>query len=174
MLEALIQPTTFFRALQERRPSLIVPLLIVMAAAVAAALGNVLLLRLLPTLIPGGLLLQVVFAVVGGVVLGILLIGLGGLIIHLLAGPESRAWEVYGWANVPALLLGLVMIPFQAMFPITGNLPPPRPTCHQPRGPAGLAASLPAGSSSRRGNPYFAGLGSSGHALVDLDYLVGP
>lgn len=124
MLEALIQPTNFFRALQERRPNLTVPFLIVLAGAVTASLGYVLLLRLLPTPILGGLVLQLVFAVVGGVLLGILLFGLGGLIIRLLAGPESRAWEVYGWANVPGLLMGLVMIPFGALFPVTGNLPP--------------------------------------------------
>ncbi len=129
MLEVLLQPTRFFQALTERKPNLVAPFFIVMAATAAASLGQALLLRLLPSPVPGGWLVQLVLGLVGGVVFGMLLWGLGGLIIRLLAGPDSRAWEVYGWANVPALLQGLVLIPLGALFPVTGELPPiPPPT----------------------------------------------
>ncbi|MFN3392098.1 MAG: YIP1 family protein [Meiothermus ruber] len=129
MLDVLLQPTNFFRALAERKPNLVAPFFIVIAATAAASLGQALLLRLLPNPVPGGWLVQLVLGLVGGVVAGMVLWGLGGLIIRLLAGPDSRAWEVYGWANVPALLVGLVLIPFGALFPVTGDLPPiPPPT----------------------------------------------
>lgn len=124
MLEVLLQPSNFFRALTERKPNLVAPFFIVIAATAAASLGQALLLRLLPNPVPGGLAVQLVLALVGGVVAGMVAWGLGGLVIRLLAGPDSRAWEVYGWANVPALLLGLVLIPFGALFPITADLPP--------------------------------------------------
>lgn len=124
MLEILLQPGNFFRALAERKPNLVAPFFIVIAATAAASLGQALLLRLLPNPVPGGLAVQLVLGLVGGVVAGMVAWGLGGLVIRLLAGPDSRAWEVYGWANVPALLLGLVLIPFGALFPITADLPP--------------------------------------------------
>lgn len=124
MVDVLFQPVHFFKALAERKPNLVAPFFIVMAGTVAASLGQILLVRLLPSLVPGGIPVQLVFALVGGVVFGMLLWGLGGLIIRLLAGAESRAWEVYGWASVPALLVGLVLIPFGALLPITGDLPP--------------------------------------------------
>lgn len=124
MVDVLVQPVHFFKALAERKPNLVAPFFIVMAGTVAASLGQMLLVRLLPSLIPGGIPVQLVFALVGGVVFGMLLWGVGGLIIRLLAGPDSRAWEVYGWANVPALLVGLVLIPFGALFPVSGDLPP--------------------------------------------------
>ncbi len=124
MFDVLVQPTNFFKALAERKPGLVIPLLIVLAGTMASSLGQVLLVRLLPSIVPGGLPVQLVLALVGGVVFGMLLWGLGGLIIRLLAGAESRAWEVYGWASVPALLVGLVLIPFGALFPVTGDLPP--------------------------------------------------
>ncbi|GIW25304.1 YIP1 family protein [Meiothermus sp.] len=124
MLEVLIQPTNFFRALAERKPNLVAPFFIVIAGTVTASLGQVLLVRLLPSFVPGGLAVQLVLALVGGVVFGMLLWGLGGLMIRLLAGPDSRAWEVYGWASVPALLVGLVLVPLGALFPITGDLSP--------------------------------------------------
>ncbi len=124
MVDVLVQPVHFFKALAERKPNLVAPFFIVMAGTVAASLGQILLVRLLPSLVPGGIPVQLVFALVGGVVFGMLLWGLGGLIIRLLAGAESRAWEVYGWASVPALLVGLVLIPFGALLPITGDLPP--------------------------------------------------
>ncbi|KZK15040.1 YIP1 family protein [Meiothermus taiwanensis] len=127
MLDVLLQPTNFFRALAERKPNLVAPFFIVIAATAAASLGQVLLLRLLPNPVPGGWLVQLVLGLVGGVVAGMVLWGLGGLIIRLLAGPDSRAWEVYGWANVPALLVGLVLIPFGALFPVTADLPPVPP-----------------------------------------------
>jgi hypothetical protein len=124
MLDVLLQPTGFFRALAKRKPNLVAPFFIVMAGTVAASLGQVLLVRLLPSVVPGGLPVQLVFALVGGAVFGILLWGIGGLMIRLLAGPDSRAWEVYGWASVPGLLMGLVLVPLGALFPITGDLPP--------------------------------------------------
>lgn len=124
MVDVLVQPVHFFKALAERKPNLVAPFFIVVAGTVAASLGQILLVRLLPSLVPGGIPVQLVFALVGGVVFGMLLWGLGGLIIRLLAGAESRAWEVYGWASVPALLVGLVLIPFGALLPITGDLPP--------------------------------------------------
>lgn len=127
MLDVLLQPTHFFRALAERKPNLVAPFFIVIAATTAASLGQVLLLRLLPGLLPGGWVVQMVLASVGGAVFGMVLWGLGGLIIRLLAGPDSRAWEVYGWANAPALLVGLVLIPFGALFPVTADLPPVPP-----------------------------------------------
>jgi hypothetical protein len=99
----------------------------VLAGTVAASLGQVLLIRLLPSFVPGGVPVQLVFALVGGVIFGIVLWGLGGLIIRLLAGPDSRAWEVFGWASVPNLLVGLVLIPFGALFPVVGDLPPMPP-----------------------------------------------
>lgn len=124
MFDVLVQPMNFFKALAERKPNLVAPFFVVMAGTAAASLGQVLLIRLLPSFVPGGLPVQVVFALVGGVVFGMLLWGLGGLIIRLLAGADSRAWEVYGWASLPALLVGLVLIPFGALFPVTGDLPP--------------------------------------------------
>ncbi|WP_337867646.1 YIP1 family protein [Meiothermus sp.] len=124
MVDVLVQPVHFFKAPAERKPNLVAPFFIVVAGTVAASLGQILLVRLLPSLIPGGIPVQLVFALVGGVVFGMLLWGVGGLIIRLLAGPDSRAWEVYGWANVPALLVGLVLIPFGALFPVSGDLPP--------------------------------------------------
>jgi hypothetical protein len=124
MLDVLLQPTNFFRALSERKPNLVAPFFIVVAAAVAASLGQALLTRLLPSPIPGGVAVQLVLALVGGVVGGMVAWGLGGLVVRLLAGPDSRAWEVYGWASVPGLLVGLVAIPLAALFPITGDLPP--------------------------------------------------
>lgn len=54
MLDVLLQPTHFFRALAERKPNLVAPFFIVIAATTAASLGQVLLLRLLPGLLPGG------------------------------------------------------------------------------------------------------------------------
>jgi len=124
MFDVLVQPTNFFKTLAERKPGLVIPLLIVLAGTMAASLGQVLLARLLPSIVPGGLPVQLVFALVGGAVFGLLLWGVGGLIIRLLAGADSRAWEVYGWASVPALLVGLVLIPFGALFPVTGDLAP--------------------------------------------------
>lgn len=125
MLHVLLQPTNFFRALSERKPNWAAPFFIVEISAVAASLGQVLLVRLLPNnFVPAGLPVQLVFALLGGGIFGLLLWGLGGLIIRLLAGPDSRAWEVYGWASVPALLVGLVLLPWGALFPITGDLPP--------------------------------------------------
>lgn len=124
MLDVLLQPTNFFQLLAQRKPNLVAPFFIVMASTVAASLGQVLLVRLLPSFVPGGLPVQLVLALLGGVILGMLLWGTGGLIIRLLAGPDSRAWEVYGWASVPALLVGLVLVPLGALFPITGDLPP--------------------------------------------------
>jgi len=128
MLDVLLQPARFFRVLAERKPDLVVPLFIVMAATLAASLGQVLLTRLLPSFVPGGLALQLVLALVGGIVGGMVVWGVGGLVIRLLAGPDSRAWEVYGWASVPALLMGLVSIPFGALFPIASDLAPAPPT----------------------------------------------
>ncbi len=124
MWDVLTQPTQFFQTLSGRKPNLMAPFFIVLAGTAAASLGQVLLIRLLPSFVPGGLPVQLVFALVGGVVFGMVLWGLGGLIIRLLAGADSRAWEVYGWASVPALLVGLVLIPFGALFPVTGDLPP--------------------------------------------------
>ncbi|MBO1437188.1 YIP1 family protein [Meiothermus sp. CFH 77666] len=124
MWDVLWQPGQFFKALAERKPNFVAPFFIVVASTVAASLGQVLLVRLLPSFVPGGLPVQLVFALLGGVVFGMLLWGLGGLIIRLLAGPDSRAWEVYGWASVPALLVGLVLVPLGALFPITGDLSP--------------------------------------------------
>ncbi|MCX7784230.1 MAG: YIP1 family protein [Meiothermus sp.] len=124
MWDVLLQPLRFFKTLAERKPNLVAPFFIVVASTVAASLGQVLLVRLLPSFVPGGLPVQLVFALLGGVVFGMLLWGLGGLIIRLLAGPDSRAWEVYGWASVPALLVGLVLVPLGALFPITGDLSP--------------------------------------------------
>ncbi|MCS7193595.1 MAG: YIP1 family protein [Meiothermus sp.] len=124
MVEALLSPRQFFQALQERRPNLTAPFLIVLAASTLATLGNLLLVRLLPPSTPGGFALQLLLGLVGGVVGGIVFWGLGGLIIRLLAGPDSRAWEVYGWGNVPGLLVGLVLLPIGALFPITAELPP--------------------------------------------------
>ncbi len=124
MWDVLLQPLRFFKTLAERKPNLVAPFFIVVASTVAASLGQVLLVRLLPSFVPGGLPVQLVFALLGGVVFGMLLWGIGGLIIRLLAGPDSRAWEVYGWASVPALLVGLVLVPLGALFPITGDLSP--------------------------------------------------
>jgi hypothetical protein len=108
MLDVLLRPTDFFRALAGRRPDLVAPFFIVMAGAVMASLGQALLTRLLPSPIPGGAAAQVVLALVGGIVGGLLAWGLGGLVLRLLAGPDSRAWEVYGWASMPGLLMGLL------------------------------------------------------------------
>ena len=72
MLDVLLQPTHFFRALAERKPNLVAPFFIVIAATTAASLGQVLLLRLLPGLLPGGWVVQMVLALVGG---GIALVG---------------------------------------------------------------------------------------------------
>lgn len=127
MLDVLLQPTNFFRVLAERKPNLVAPFFVVIAATASASLGQALLLRLLPSLLPGGWVVQLVLGLLGGVVAGMVLWGVGGLIIRLLAGPDSRAWEVYGWANVPALLVGLVLIPFGALFPVTADLPPVPP-----------------------------------------------
>jgi len=127
MLDVLLRPTDFFRALAGRRPDLVAPFFIVMAGAVMASLGQALLTRLLPSPIPGGAAAQVVLALVGGIVGGLLAWGLGGLVLRLLAGPDSRAWEVYGWASMPGLLMGLLTTPVAAWYPITGNLPPVPP-----------------------------------------------
>ncbi|RIH83456.1 Yip1 domain protein [Meiothermus luteus] len=124
MVEVLFSPRQFFQTLQARKPNLVPPFLIVLAATTLATLGNLLLVRLLPTPVPGGFTLQLVIGLLGGVVGGIAFWGLGGLIIRLLAGPDSRAWEVYGWGNAPGLLVGLVLLPVGALFPITADLPP--------------------------------------------------
>ncbi|MCS7067062.1 MAG: YIP1 family protein [Meiothermus sp.] len=128
MWDVLFQTQRFFEALAERKPDLAAPFFIVIASTTASSLGQVLLTRLLPSGVPGGLPVQLVLALVGGVIFGILLWGLGGLLVRLLAGPDSRAWEVYGWAWVPALLVGLVLVPVGALFPVTGDLPPLPPT----------------------------------------------
>ncbi len=124
MWDVLIQPTRFFQRLSQQKPNLVPPFFIVIAGTVAATLGQALLLRLLPSLVPGGWGVGLVLALVGGVVSGMLLWGVGGLLIRLLAGPDSRGWEVFGWAAVPSLLLGLFMLPIGALFPVTADLPP--------------------------------------------------
>jgi len=124
MFDAVIQPMNFFKALAERKPNLVTPFFVVMAGTAAASLGQVLLIRLLPSFVPWGLPVQLVLALLGGVVFGMLFWGLGGLIIRLLAGADSRAWEVFGWASLPGLLVGLVLVPLGALFPITAALPP--------------------------------------------------
>ncbi|RDI96189.1 hypothetical protein DV704_04570 [Meiothermus sp. QL-1] len=124
MWEVLIRPAQFFRALSARKPELTAPFLIVLAASVLASAGSALSLRLLPSPL-GGFALQLGLGLLGGVVGGIVLFGLGGLIIRLLAGPDSRAWEVYGWASAPGVLLGLFLLPLAALLPLPPELPPP-------------------------------------------------
>ncbi|RIH88231.1 YIP1 family protein [Calidithermus roseus] len=127
MLEVLIQPTRFFEALRERKPNLLPPLLVVVGALVLTAVAGQISLRLLPALFPGGAMLQLIFSLVGALFFGLVVWAIGGGLIRLLAGEGSRAWELYGWASVPALVLALVLLPLAALFPVTGDLTPPPP-----------------------------------------------
>lgn len=122
MLEILTQPGGFFQRLSARKPNLVMPFLIVVAGVTLSVVSQALLTRLLP--IPGGFALQAAFGIIGGLVFGILMWGVLGLVIRLLAGADARAWEVYGWSLVPSLLMGLVLLPVAALFPVTGDLPP--------------------------------------------------
>ncbi|MDX2007155.1 MAG: Yip1 family protein [Meiothermus sp.] len=124
MLEVLTQPTAFFKALQERKPNLTAPFLISILAVALGSVAGILSTRLLPSLLPFPLPLQIALALVSSVVIGILVWGVGGAVVRVFAGPESRAWEVYGWAALPGAVLALVLIPMAAFFPITGDLPP--------------------------------------------------
>jgi hypothetical protein len=124
MLEALSNPTAFFKALAERKPNLTLPFLISILAVALGSIAGILSTRLLPSLIPFPLPLQVVLALVTSVVVGILIWGIGGAVVRIFAGAESRAWEVYGYAALPSTVLALLLVPLAAVFPITGDLPP--------------------------------------------------
>jgi hypothetical protein len=124
MFEVLTQPACFFEALRERKPNLLPPLLVVVVALLLTAAAGQLSIRLLPALFPGGVTLQLVFSLIGALLLGLVVWAIGGGLIRLLAGEGSRAWELYGWASVPALVLALVSLPLAALFPVTGNLSP--------------------------------------------------
>jgi hypothetical protein len=125
MLEVLSQPHRFFQAMLERKPNLTLPLLLALTSFVLAGLGQTLAGRLLPALFNLGPVAQYAIAIASVLVFGLLVFGVGGAVIRLLAGPDSRAWEVYGWSFAPGLLVGLVMLPLGALLPITGDLPPP-------------------------------------------------
>lgn len=125
MLEVLTQPSRFFQGLSERKPNLVAPFLIVVFGVTLSVVGQVFLTRLLP--VPGGFAVQAAFAIVGGLIFGILIWGVLGLLIRWLAGADSRAWEVYGWSLTPGLLIGLILLPLAALFPVTGDLPPTPP-----------------------------------------------
>ncbi|WP_018465069.1 YIP1 family protein [Calidithermus timidus] len=127
MLEVLIQPTRFFQALRERKPNLLPPLLVVVAALVLTAAAGQISIRLLPPLFPGGATLQLTFSLAGALFFGLVVWAVGGGLIRLLAGEGSRAWELYGWASFPTLVLALVLLPLAALFPVTGDLAPPPP-----------------------------------------------
>lgn len=125
MLEVLSQPYRFFRALQERKPNLTIPFVLVLVSFVLTGIAQTLASRLLPALFNLGPVAQYGIATASVVLFGLLIFTVGGAIIRLLAGPDSRAWEVYGWSFVPGLLMGLVLLPLGAILPITGDVPPP-------------------------------------------------
>jgi hypothetical protein len=125
MLEVLTQPLRFFESLRGRKPDLLPPLLVVVAALVLSTIASQVSTRLLPAVFPGGAGLQLAFALAGALVFGLILWAVGAGLLRLLAGADSRAWELYGWASAPMLLLVLVSLPLAALMPVTGDLPPP-------------------------------------------------
>ena len=122
MGDLLTAPRAFFEQLKGRPPALLVPALIAVLATLLASLANVVATRLLPSLSFGS---PLVFALLGGIVFGLVSWGVYGLVLRMLAGAESRAWEVAGWASLPGVVMGLVLLPIAALFPITGNLAAP-------------------------------------------------
>jgi hypothetical protein len=123
MLDVLLRPTQFFQSLAQRKPNLAMPSGVVIVSACLATVANVLLVRLLPNQIPG-LPLQIVLALVSGLVIGLVFWGLGGALVRFLAGANSRAWEIFGWASAPGIVAILVFFPLASLWPITGNLAP--------------------------------------------------
>ena len=96
-----------------------------MAALALSAIASQVSARLLPAVFPGGAGLQLAFALAGALVFGLILWAVGAGLLRLLAGAGSRAWEVYGWAWAPVLVLTLVSLSLAALMPVTGDLPPP-------------------------------------------------
>ncbi|RIH84360.1 Yip1 domain protein [Calidithermus terrae] len=125
MLEVLTQPVRFFAALQGHKPNRLVSVTVVVVATVLVLLSGQLSSRLLPTVLPDRFAGQVVVSVALGIPSGLVFWALGGAVIRLLAGRESRAWELFGWAWAPMLVLALVSLPLAALMPVTGDLPPP-------------------------------------------------
>ncbi|PZA07956.1 MULTISPECIES: YIP1 family protein [unclassified Meiothermus] len=122
MGDLLIAPRAFFERLKDSQPALFAPLLVAVLASVLTNLAGVLANRLLPS---PGFGSPLVFAILGGIVFGVVTWGVYGLILRVLAGAESRAWEVAGWASLPGVVVGLMLLPVAALFPITGNLGAP-------------------------------------------------
>ncbi|MCL6569218.1 MAG: YIP1 family protein [Meiothermus silvanus] len=122
MGDLLIAPRAFFERLKASKPTLFAPWLVAVLASLLASLANVVATRFLPSLSFGS---PLVFAVLGGIIFGLLAWGIYGLVLRLLAGAESRAWEVAGWASLPGVVVGLVLLPLAALFPVSGNLAAP-------------------------------------------------
>lgn len=128
MTEILFNPKEFFLRLKDRPPALGGPVLLVLLASFLAGLVEVLATRLLPSPFPMGGGLARALGLLGAALGGVAVWGILGLILRLLAGPRARAWEVLGWTSAPGVVLGLVLLPVAALWPISGNLPePPSP-----------------------------------------------
>lgn len=77
MLEVLTQPVRFFESLRGRKPDLLPPLLVVVAALALSAVASQVSARLLPAVFPGGAGLQLAFALAGALVFGLILWAVG-------------------------------------------------------------------------------------------------
>lgn len=124
MLDAITQPYRFFQMLSQRKPNLTMPLVLALLSFTLAGIAQTLASRLLPSFFPISPAVQYLLAVASVVVFGLLVFAVGGTVIRLIAGPDSRAWEIYGWSFMPGLLVGLLMLPLGALMPITGDVPP--------------------------------------------------
>ena len=124
MLDAITQPYRFFQMLSQRKPNLTMPLVLALVSFTLVGIAQTLASRLLPSFFPISPLLQYLLATASVVVFGLLIFAVGGAVIRLAAGADSRAWEIYGWSFVPGLLVGLLLLPLGALMPITGDVPP--------------------------------------------------
>lgn len=131
MLDAITQPYRFFQMLSERKPNLTMPLVLALVSFTLAGVAQTLASRLLPSVFPISPAVQYLIAVASVVMFGLLIFAVGGAVIRLIAGADSRAWEIYGWSFVPGLLVGLVLLPLGALMPITGDVPPAPPLTDQ-------------------------------------------
>lgn len=118
----LIRPREFFGHLKGQPRNLLGPGLTVAIAQLLTSGASVVWVRNLP-IAPSpfnAVWMPIALSLIGGLIVW----GLYGLLVRLLAGAMARPWELTGWLALPGCIAGLLLLILAAVMPVKTSLGP--------------------------------------------------